>query len=61
MRDRRHVDAMAETFQADPIYAAVLFVEVVVDGDSAELAILLSQFAAMEERRVEENSSARGL
>lgn len=53
MKDRSHAEAMAELFQADPSYAAALLAEVRRDGDLAELAILVSQLAAMNERRAE--------
>lgn len=46
MKDRNHDEAMAELFQADPIYAAELLAEVVLDGHADELAILERQLSA---------------
>jgi DNA-binding phage protein len=45
MKDRSHDEAMAELLQADPADAAELLTEVRLNGDSAELAILLRQMA----------------
>ena len=46
MKDRRHDEAMAELFRADPAYAAELLAEVVGGCDSEELAILERQLSA---------------
>ncbi|RMU39611.1 hypothetical protein ALP29_200094 [Pseudomonas syringae pv. avii] len=46
MKDRSQDEAMAELFQADPIYAAELLAEVTRDGNSDELAILERQLSA---------------
>lgn len=45
MPDRHHDEAMAETFRADPTYAAELLASVKADGDAAELAIVRRQMA----------------
>ena len=45
MKDRSHDESMAEQFHADPAYAAKLLTELLLNGDSAELAILLRQIA----------------
>ena len=45
MRDRAHSDAMSEQFRADPGYAAELLDDVLCEGSSEELAILLQQLA----------------
>ncbi|BEA48857.1 MULTISPECIES: transcriptional regulator [Gammaproteobacteria] len=45
MKDRSHDKAMVEYFHAIPSYAAELLAEVRLDGDPAELAILLRQTA----------------
>lgn len=46
MKNRSHDEAMAEVFQADPVYAANLLNSVLEDGDQAELMIALRQIAA---------------
>ena len=43
MRDRLHDEAMSEQFDSDPAYAAELLADVLRDGSSAELNILLRQ------------------
>ncbi|MDD1975433.1 transcriptional regulator [Pseudomonas tussilaginis] len=43
MRDRSHDIVMAELLRADQSYAAELLTDVRLNGDSAELAILLRQ------------------
>lgn len=45
MRDRAHSEAMSEQFRADPGYAAELLDDVLCEGSSEELAILLQQLA----------------
>ena len=47
MRDRSHDDVMAETFRADPAYAAELLTDILADGPEArpELLIALRQIA----------------
>lgn len=43
MKDRSHDEAMAEYLLTHPIYAAELLASVRLEGDVAELAILLKQ------------------
>lgn len=43
MKDRSHLQAMAEYFRADPAYAAELLADVRSGGDQDELAILMRQ------------------
>ena len=43
MKDRSHSEAMSEQLRADPAYAAELLADVLREGSSAELAILLHQ------------------
>jgi DNA-binding phage protein len=43
IRDKSRDEAMAELFRIDPSYGRALLAEVLRDGDSAELAILLRQ------------------
>lgn len=43
MKDKPHVQAMAEYFRADPPYAEELLAKVRSDGNQDELAILLRQ------------------
>lgn len=43
MKDRRHDEAMADIFRADPSYAAELMAEVVRDANADGLAILKRQ------------------
>lgn len=45
MKDRSHDEAMAELFQADPLYAAELLAEVVRDGNTDELTVLERQLS----------------
>ena len=44
-KDRSNDDAMAETFQADPTYAAEFLNAILEDGDQAELLIALRQMS----------------
>ncbi|MCQ4277753.1 hypothetical protein NA643_01510 [Pseudomonas stutzeri] len=46
MKDRSHDESMIELFKADPIYAAELLAEVVLNGNGDELAILERQLSA---------------
>lgn len=41
MKDRPHDEALAKQFHADPVYAVELLTEVLRNGNSAELTILL--------------------
>lgn len=43
MKDRSHDEAMRELFYSDPDYTKTLLFEVRMNGDPAELAILLRQ------------------
>lgn len=45
MKDRKHDDAMAEVYQADPAYAFQLLNSILEDGDQGELLITLRQMA----------------
>ncbi|WOB59916.1 hypothetical protein NY023_05485 [Pseudomonas sp. NBB] len=45
MRDRARDDAVVEQFRRDPLYAAELLTEVLQNGSTAELDILLRQIS----------------
>jgi DNA-binding phage protein len=54
MKDIGHAEVMAQILREDPAYAAALLAEVCLDGDAAELSILMDLIeGAIEARRVE--------
>ncbi|QDD63808.1 transcriptional regulator [Herbaspirillum seropedicae] len=45
MRSKPHDEAMAELYRSDPFLARQVINAILMDGDSAELAIVLRQLA----------------
>ena len=45
MKDRKHDEAMAEMYRADPAYALQLLNSILEDGDQGELLVALRQMA----------------
>ncbi len=52
-RDRSHGEAMEAVFRADPGYAVELLMEVLRDGDSAEINLLLCNIYSAFSRGIE--------